>query len=191
MGRIVIVKDFARAVRENGANVSDVKFDPGGGNNITGEHFSSLGDDSYPMLGIDYGVAVDVPRKGGAVIVGYVDPINTPKATKGEKRIYARDANGDSIAEAWLKSDGSIHVISSDGSFILDGAGSIKGSNSSGDFELKADGSFNMNGVIIDASGNVTMPGTLSVAGKDFATHAHIGSPTAPVGSISPTGIVI
>ena len=174
MGRIVIVKDFAREIRPNGSRVSDVTVDPGGGNNITGEHFSSPGDDSYPILGIDYGAAVNVPRSGGAVIVGYVDPINIPKALEGDKRIYARDSNGDTIAEVWLKFDGSIVI-----------------SNDNGTFELKSDGSIDMNGVTIDASGNMVIPGTLSVSGKDFTTHIHIGSPTAPVGSISPTGIVI
>ena len=173
MGRIVIIKDFARALRDNGSRVSDVIVDPGGGNNITGEHFSDPGDDAFPLV-TDYAIAVDTQRKGGAAVVGYVDPINTPKALIGDKRIYARDSNGDSVAEIWLKSDSSIVI-----------------SNDNGEFELKSDGSIDINGVIIDASGNVTIPGTLSVTGKDFATHTHIGSPTAPVGSISPTGGVI
>ncbi len=174
MGRIVIIRDFARALRANGTEVTDVMVDPGGGANITGEHYSDPGDDSFPMVGIDYGVTVSISRKGGAVIVGYVDPVNTPKAVQGDKRIYSRDSNGDTIAEVWLKSDGSILV-----------------SNDNGDFELKSDGSIDMNGVTIDTSGNVVIPGTLSVAGKDFTTHTHGGSPTAPTGSISPTGVVI
>lgn len=173
MGRIVVIKDFARVVRENGTRVSDVKFNPGGGNIVTGEHFSSPGDDAFPLV-TDYAVAIDTQRKGGAAIVGYVDPINTPKALEGDKRIYARDSNGDVIAEVWLKSDGSVVV-----------------NNDNGSLELKTDGTIDMNGVIIDVSGNMVIPGNLSVNGKDFITHAHIGSPTAPTGAISLTGVLI
>lgn len=143
MGRIVVIKDFARALRDNGARVSDVKFDPGGGNNITSEHFSDPGDDSYPMPGIDYAIAVDAQRKGSAAIVGYADPTNIPKALIGDKRIYARDVNGDSVAEVWLKSDGSIVI-----------------SNDNGSITLKSDG-------------DVDITGALSIDGKDFGTHTH------------------
>ena len=128
MGRIVIIKDFARALRENGARVSDVIVDPGGGNNITGEHFSSAGDDTFPLT-TDYAFAANNQRKGGSSIVGYIDPINIPKALSGEKRIYARDSNGDAICEIWLKADGSILI-----------------SNDNGNAELKADGKFFING---------------------------------------------
>ena len=48
MGRIAKLLSFVRVVR-NGANLSDVKVDPGGGANITAEHFATPGDDSHPM----------------------------------------------------------------------------------------------------------------------------------------------
>lgn len=155
MGRIVTITNFERAMRENDSRVSDVTFDHGGGANLTGEHFSSPGDDSYPRL-TDYAFIVHNSRQGGYSIVGYADAINTPKALIGDKRIYSRDASGAGIGEVWLKADGSILV-----------------NNPNGSIELKADGSADINGVTIDPSGNVIIPGTLSINGIDFGTHIH------------------
>lgn len=193
MGRIVVIKDFARAIREDSnAKITDVKVDHGGNNIITGEHYSNPGDDSYPML-TDYAIAVETLRTGSVAIVGYADIKNTPKTALGEKRIYSRDANGDSIGEVWIKADGEILISNSNGSFVVKADGSISGSNSSGNFELKTGGTFDINGVTIDASGNVAIPGNLTVGplSKDFLTHIHVGSPTAPLGAISPTGLII
>lgn len=166
MGRIVVIKNFARAIRENGSHVSDVIVDPGGGANITVQHYADPGDDSYPML-TDLGVIIDTPGKGRAKIVGYLDPINTPKTISGEKRIYSRDSNGVSIAEVWLKSDGS-----------------IVGSNLNGNFELKADGSFFI-------SGDVVISGNLSVAGEDFITHIHPQGNDSAGDTQVPTGVLL
>lgn len=190
MGRIVIVENFARAMRQNGANVSDVIVNPGGGANITAEHFADPGDDSFPLT-TDYAVAVQTIRKGGMALAGYVDPINSPKAQAGEKRIYARDSGGASICEIWLKADGSILVSNDQGSIELASGGDINIMNSGGHITMASGGDIDLNGVTIDASGNVSMPALLDVAGKDFATHTHIGSPTAPPGGVTPTGVVI
>lgn len=105
LGRLL---SFIRGSR-NGAKLSDVKLDPGGGPNVTAEHFSAPGDDAHPLPG-DYVVGVSIQRSGGSAVVGYMDPKNDQKAAAGEKRIYARDGDGKSVAEMWLKNDGSIEV---------------------------------------------------------------------------------
>jgi len=197
VGRIAKVLSFLRVTRRD-AKVSDVKFDTGGGANGTGEHFSSPGDDSFPLT-TDYVIVVDVPRSGGGVIVGYIDPINAPVALEGEKRVYARDpADGSIKASMHLKNDGSVVF-----------------SNANGSMNLAVDGTFNINGVTIDSNGNITTTGDIegeniegitSVTSKtvdatvslkagptssEVVAHIHVGSPTAPVGSISPVGPLI
>lgn len=172
MGRIAKVLSFVRAIRGT-ANVSDVKIDPGGGANVTPEHFSAPGDDSFPLT-TDYVVTEDVPRTGGEAAVGYVDPINTPKAREGDKRIYARDpVTGATVIDLWLKSDGSGTLENSNGVSTLAADGSQTGSNASGSFALQANGDFVVNGVTIAADGKVTIPASLTLNGKEIAEHDH------------------
>ena len=181
MGRLAKILSFIRVIR-NDAKVSDVKIDPGGGANVTVEHFAPPGDDSYP-LDSDYVATMGIPRTGGEVAVGYVDPLNTPKANQGDKRIYARDANtGAVVVEVWLKNDGTAIVSNDEGSATLqpDGGtivttpnstfdaaadGSIKGDNGSGSFELQSGGDFVVNGVTIDISGNIIAPANVTAVG--------------------------
>jgi hypothetical protein len=170
LGFIASVLSFLNS-SVNGAKVSDVKLDPGGRANVTAQHFSSAGDDSYP-LATDYACAVEVKRSGGAVVVGYLDPINSPKSQEGDKRIYARESSGGVKVELWLKNSGEAVLSNSNGSVTLSAAGdittvtplctfnvksdgSIKGSNGSGSFELQTGGNFVVNGVTIDISGNI------------------------------------
>lgn len=194
MGWINKVLSFTRVTR-NSAKISDVKIDPGGGPVITAEHYGPAGDDSHP-LNTDYALAVDVPRTGGAAVAGYVDPINTPKATPGDKRIYARDSGtGAVVVEVWLKNDGTATVSNANGSITLrpDGGaiittpgstfdakanGSIKGDNGSGSFELESGGDFVVNGVTIDTAGNISTPASVSAPSilansKELAGHDH------------------
>lgn len=189
MGRIGKLLSFVRATR-NGAKVSDVKLDPGGGPNITGEHYSAPGDDSFP-LDADYVITNEVEGTGREDVVGYADTLNTPKALEGDKRIYARDpATGLTVVEVWLKSDGTALVSNANGSVTLrpdggsviatplstldaDADGSIAGTNGSGDFELQAGGDFVVNGVTIAANGAVTIPSSLTLNSKEIAEHDH------------------
>ncbi len=163
MGLIAQVKSFTRRVVD-GVRLSDVKVDPGGGSNITGEHFSDAGDDSHP-LATDYAAAMKVRQSGGAAVVGYADPINTPKAAAGEKRIYGRDSSGVAVNEVWLKADSSVII-----------------SNALGSIELKADGSVDINGAIISPLGGVQ-----TALGRDLDTHVHaINSGSSSPGPTAP-----
>lgn len=106
MGLIGRILSFVRAQR-NGAQISDVKTDPGGGPNVTAEHFAPAGDDAHPLPG-DYVYGSPSPQHGRYAAVGYVDPANQSKAQPGEKRLYARNADGQQVGEVWLKADGTI-----------------------------------------------------------------------------------
>ena len=171
MGRIAKLLSFVRATR-NGAKVSDAKVDPGGGSNITAEHFAAPGDDSHPLPG-DYVALNTDSGSGRESAIGYLDALNAPKALPGDKRIYARGENGALIVEVWLKNTGEATILNASGSVTLNASGAIKGSNASGYFELRAGGDFAVNGVIIDASGAVTIPNSLKLAGKEIAAHDH------------------
>lgn len=188
MGRLAKLLSFTRIVK-NGAKVNDVKVDPGGGPNITAEHFAPIGEDAHPLVG-DYVVTNDVNGAGREAVVGYVDPLNNTKAQPGDKRIYARDEDGVVIVEVWLKNDGTAVASNENGSVMLrpDGGtvtttpestfdaaadGSIKGDNGNGSFELEGGGDFLVNGVKIDSGGNVTIPTSLTLNGKEIAEHNH------------------
>ncbi len=209
MGRIAKLLSFLRTSR-NEAKISDVKVDPGGGPIITAEHFTAAGDDSHPLPG-DYVALNSDSGAGRESAVGYLDPLNEPKAQPGDKRIYARSEDGVVIVEIWLKNTGEATVLNENGSVTLrpDGGtitttpqstfdakadGSIKGDNGSGSFELEAEGAFLVNGVTIDASGNITSPATITspnmvgstsvkAAGKELAGHTHpAGTPPSNTG---------
>ena len=180
MGLIAKLLSFTR-VDKGGVKLSDVKLDPDGGANIIGNHFASPGDDSFP-LDTDFVAAVGIRGSGSAAVLGYADPSSEPKATKGEKRIYARDpSDGATVCEVWLKSDGTILssndnglielkadgsglISSPGGDFEVKADGSIKGNNSAGSFELQVGGNFVVNGVVIDPAGNITSPTVITSA---------------------------
>lgn len=183
MGWINKILSFTRVTRNN-ARMSDVKIDSGGGDVITAEHYAPAGDDSHPLT-TDYAQAIGIPRTGGATVVGYLDPINDPKAQPGDKRIYGRDADsGGVVVEVWLKNDGTAIVSNANGSITLRPDGSIKGDNGNGSFELQVGGDFVVNGVIIDTGGNITSPATITgntlvgsssviADGKELVGHDH------------------
>lgn len=157
MGMISKLLSFTR--KEVG---SVATVDPGGGFNRSADHFSAPGDDSYPLPG-DFPALVETPRTGGVAAVGYLDPKSDQKAEPGEKRIYARDSDGVAVVELWLKADHSAVL-----------------SNALGLIELKADGSVNINGVTIDAAGNVDVPASIKVGGKEINLHVHTGVTSGP-----------
>lgn len=150
MGDVVKVLSFTRATRHN-TPVSDVKCDPGGGANITAEHAAPAGDDSHPLPG-DYAALSNAAGTGRKSAVGYFDPLNAPKALPGDKRTYARRADGTVAVEVWLKND--------DSCVITNGAGS---------FELGADGTFTINGLRITPDGNL-----ITASGVNVDGHGHL-----------------
>ena len=166
MGYIGLVLQYELFTRE-GLNGSRIVSDVGAGYNLTCDHFSTAGDDSPPLTD-DYCFVVESPAKGNYECVGYLDPNTTRKSAQGERRIYSRNADGEQVAEVWLKNNGDVVV-----------------DNGSGTMTLQADGTINLNGVIIDPDGNISAPGTMdaegtitggavqTAAGVDLDTHPH------------------
>ena len=164
MVRIAKVLSFFRTDR-GGVKLSEVKLDPDGGSNITADHFSSPGDDSFP-LSTDFAVTVNV--QGGEAAIAYADSINEKESTEGDVRKIGRDpSTGFSVNQVWLKSDGSVVI-----------------SNNLGAIELKADGSVDINGATITVLGDV-----ITKLGRSLDLHVHpiTGGSSAP----GPTGSAV
>jgi len=173
--RIAKLLSFTRALF-NGAKVTDVTIDLGGGNNKTAHHFSSPGDDSFPLK-TDYLLTSSVPGSGKEVVHGYIDPVNDPVAQEGDKRIYGRDPNtGNVVNQVWLQSDGSIVISNSNGSILM-----------------QVDGTVNINGVTIDPSGTVIadtvdVATSLTIDSIEMKTHTHTQANDSSGDSQVPTG---
>lgn len=185
MGLVAKILSFTRIVR-NAANISDVKVDPGGGANITPEHFSAPGDDSFPLT-TDYVHIEPQTGTGRDSALGYLDPINDPVSLEGDKRIYARDpTTGLVVVELWLKSNGDAILSNDIGSITLfsggqiellnaacnlnvKSTGEIEGTNTNGTFSLEVGGTFTSNGAKFLTDGDIKTSDDISLRNH---THA-------------------
>lgn len=183
MGLISKLLSYTRIGDRNGAKVSDVKHDPGGGANQTGEHFQAANEDSVPLPG-DYILTVNVQRTGGQVVVGFIDPNQQQTAAPGEHRQYARNASGEQVVQLHLKADGSAVLSNENASIELKPTGEVNTQNASGFYKLQDDGTVDINGFTIAPDGSAESPvsvtaptvaGSTSVtaAGKELAGHDH------------------
>lgn len=88
--------------------------------------------------------------------------------------IRLRDKSGS--RHVWLKNDGTLQVNNSESSTMYGADGSVVTSNAGGSITLMTDGSVNINGVIITASGQITVPaggGIKGANGVSFDDHIH------------------
>jgi len=168
MGRIGQVLEFIRATAKS-AKIPRVKIDLGGGDNRMADIFQSPVD-SQPLES-DEVVVVPGPRSGSYIAVGFNDPKNEGIAEKGEYRIYSRDASGAIIAGIHLKMDGGIDFF-----------------NNFGGIELLPNGSVDINGVVIDASGNIEGVGDLEASGDIDTTGTVIGLTDVEAGVLGVSG---
>ena len=180
-GLVGRVLSFVRATR-SGAKLSDTTFDPGGGRNLIGDHFSAPGDDAYP-LGTDFLYAAPEQQSGRYAVLGYVDPVNAPKAAKGEKRIYARDSGGTSVVELWLKADGTAVLSNADGSVTMGADGHIVQTNANGSITLNA------NGQIVLTNAHCSL--TLTAAGAILGQTAGGAFSLSAAGAFTVNGVTI
>ena len=193
MGMISRLLAYTRIADRFGAAVSDVKHDPGAGANETGEHFQTANTDAVPLPD-DYLVTVNVQRTGGEVVVGFIDPQQQQTAQPGEHRAYSRDAQGQQVAHAYLRNDGTVILQNDRATVEIKPSGEVNTQNSAGFYKLQDDGTVNINGATIDPSGNITSPGTVSAptvegtsgvtaAGLELAGHDHpAGTPPGNTG---------
>lgn len=169
MGRLAIVISSARGTEE-GSHVLEVKCDPNDGDIVTAAHFSASGDDAPPLPG-DTAALEDSTGEGAEQVSGYLDTRNAGLAAPGEKRIFARDPDGNIVAE--------VHLF---------GSGTLRIENAEGFIEIADSGTVSINGVTIDPNGNISAPGEVtakaSAAPVNLSTHLH---PTAMGPSSPPT----
>lgn len=167
MGMTAKVLQFVRTVR-NGAKVTDVRVDTGGGALRTAEHMQPAGTDSHPLPG-DFAQVDQTQGTGRFMAVGYLDPLNLQSARAGEWRAYSRDEEtGEQVAEIWAKNDGAVTANNANGSYTLNPDGAQALTNANGTIRLLADGSVNINGFIISPDGIAT-----DSAGVVSNTHTH------------------
>lgn len=166
MTDVAQVQSFERITDDDGESV-EVKVDEVDGPLLTLEHFAPCGDDS-PPLPTDFAAVKAATGSGTAQAVAYQDPKNKGKAAGGEKRTYARAADGTVVAEIWAKGNGDVFITS-----------------------LQAGGKINLNGVEIDQQGNITAPGDVTALNGSpgtsvkLSTHLH-DSGTGPTTSPTP-----
>ena len=171
---------MGRITRALSATGDKIKADRGAGDINEMDHLQPLGDDSKP-LPQDDGWSDRTNESSGDVYLGAFDYENKI-AEPGEKRTYARDADGNAVSHVYQKKDGTIiiandsysKVISPDGSFVETNGAYSKSVNADGSFTetngaytktVDAAGNktevgqiFNMNGFIINPDGSATSP---------------------------------
>jgi len=123
VGFIGDVVEFTRSIVD-GQQAPEARVDRGGDDAVTAYHFTCPGDDSFPLPG-DVAYLGEDQGTGNAQIVGYQDPLSSPVATAGEKRIYSRRGPGVSACEVYLQSDGTLILKNDLGSIELDAAGNV------------------------------------------------------------------
>ena len=117
-----------------------------------------------------------------------------PNAISGFSNNGIKIRNKAGTHYVWLKNTGDIISKNNNATSEVKADGSIKGNNSSGEYELQAGGDFVVNGVIIDTGGNITTPANITAAvvsapsmlanGKDVADHNHpAGTPPGNTGN--------
>ena len=203
MGLVGRVSSFIRTLLESrnddGTNrsVSETELDYGGLSgqaHATMTHYADPGDDSNPLT-TDWVFGAPTRSSQVYVAAGYLDPINEAQSQPGEKRIYSRNAEtGEDIAEVFLKNTGEIEIGNEFGQLVLlpnggftfqtpestivynaDGEISLD-NDAGGSFVMATSGDINANGMTVDTSGNVTIPGTLDVTGLTTVTADVIGA---------------
>ena len=163
----------------DGAKVTDVNVDKGGGDQINSKLFQNSGIDAVPRVE-DYAQVSSDGGNGRASLVGTVDPKNAQKSNEGEIRIYSRDSSGEGISEIWLKDNGDILVENQNLNVSIKNNGEFLAQNGSGSFKLEAGGNFVVNGVTIDTSGNIT--GAANIAGSGNITGNGVDAPSITSG---------
>ena len=123
MGQIAIVLDFTHS--NEGVNCSYVKSDSGGGINLTSENFQPSGEDSTPLPG-DYVIIIPVKGTGRTSAIGYIDLNTKPCAKPGEKRIYARNEEGEVVNEIRLFNTSKVVIKNDSASITLNPNGNIE-----------------------------------------------------------------
>jgi hypothetical protein len=161
VGRVAEVIDSTR-VEDEGAKLTEVTIDGGGGNNFTAQLSLPPGEDSLPLDG-DYAFIDESDDATETYAAGFFDPKLEPKAEKGEKRLFARSALGVVVGEVFFKRDGTVTI-----------------KNQGGTWEMAPNGD-------VTLSGNLKVLGEVTAKAEsapvNLSTHLHptgVGPTSAP-----------
>lgn len=90
--------------------------------------------------------------------------------------------NKDASSYVWVRADSSVrletgkaHILmDKDGNIAIEStSGTVTVNNGVGKINIDSDGTINLNGVTIDKNGKLTVPSSMSLAGKEMAGHTH------------------
>lgn len=109
MGRFAKVIISERRTKRDGAEIVEIRADIGGNDTHACELYQPSGDDAIPLPG-DFVELEPGVESGTWVVVGVHDRRNRGTAAAGEKRLYARDEDGNPVCEIWLKGDGTLAI---------------------------------------------------------------------------------
>ena len=152
------------------------------------EHLQPLGDDSRP-LPQDDGWSDRTNKSGGDVYLGAFDYENKI-AKPGEKRTYARDADGNPVSHVYQKDDGTIIIANDSYSKTINPDGSFVETNGTYSKSVSADGSFTeTNGAYTKTNGAYTK--TVATSGEVNINGFIIGPDGAASSPVSVTAPIV
>ena len=139
---------------------------------------AGVGSGQFPVQQVEY------LGKTGDTVVVY--PFGFHANAEVDNLVFMSDVHGQAENRAAVVTSGSRpDLAAGEVAVYHPGSGSI--------IKMKADGDIEMAAPNVNIIGDVAISGDLTVGplAKDFITHVHVGSPTAPVGAVSPTGVLI
>lgn len=164
MGLIGLISDFIKRQR-GGQSFGEVAAKTVGGTTQSAQHFGSPGEDASPLPG-DRVIMVEGPTSASRAAVGYVAPGDELKTQPGERRTYARNADGATVSQVWQYADGRV-VIQNQGGGVI---------------SMAASGEVQINGVKITTAGDV-----ISATGISLNRHRHAGVQAGQSTTLPPT----
>ena len=103
-GKVLSNQDRQRKILE-----PEIKGEVRKAENVTATIYSQPGEDSRPIPG-DSMAFIHGDNIGGKVAVGFLDTVNAPVSSPGEKRLYSRNSSGAIQAIVYFREDGVLEV---------------------------------------------------------------------------------
>lgn len=188
----------------NGIKIPEAKVQVYESDNLFMERYGPPGEDSPPLPEKDIAVTVKRDESGAEALAGYLDPINEPIASSGERKLNGRDDDAKIVNYIWLKKDGTINVwnenanieINPDGEYLLTTPKATIKADKDGNIELENDAGSFLNltdGTIAELMGNADfavryseLETAFNQLKSDFDNHTHL-VPGVTSGSFSAT----
>lgn len=164
MGLIGRLVDFITRSR-GGQQYGEATARSIGDTTLTAQHFGAPGEDARPLPG-DSVIMVQGPTSGSRAAVGYAAAGEQRQAAAGERRTFARNAQGETVSQIWQYADGRVVITNQGGGAI----------------SMTPGGEVTINGVRITTAGDV-----VSASGISLNRHRHAGVQAGPSSTLPPT----